>query len=69
MTMDINAGFSKRTTGYAASTPWVPTPLQGVDRRKLDRIGGEVARAIKRVRYVSGSSFSTYIYKGSERTF
>ena len=68
MTMDINAGFSKRATGYGASTPCVPTPFQGVDRRTLDRVGDEVARAITLVRYVSGSSFFTHIYKGSERT-
>lgn len=66
MTMDTNAGFSKRTTAHAASKLWVPSPVQRVDRRMLDRMGDEVARSTKLVRYVPASSFSTHIHKGGE---
>ena len=38
MTMDMNVDFSKRATVHTASTPWVPSLIQGVKRRILDRM-------------------------------
>jgi anti-sigma factor ChrR (cupin superfamily) len=49
--MEINADFSKRVAVHAARLPWIPSPIKGVDRRMLDRIGDEVARATSIVRY------------------
>jgi hypothetical protein len=43
--MEINADFSRRTAVHAAQLPWVPSPIAGVERRMLERIGDEVARA------------------------
>ena len=40
--MEINADFAKRVVVHAAEMPWVPSPMPGVERRMLDRIGGEV---------------------------
>lgn len=40
--------------------------MKGVDRRMLDRIGNEVARATTIVRYAAGSSFSAHTHTGGE---
>lgn len=40
--------------------------MPGVDRRMLDRIGGEVARATSIVRYAPGSKFSAHTHTGGE---
>ncbi len=45
---------------------WVPSPMAGVDRRMLDRIGDEVARATSIVRYAAGSHFSEHTHSGGE---
>ncbi len=64
--MQINADFTQRAAVHAASLPWVPSPMPGVDRRMLDRIGGEVARATTIVRYAPGSAFSRHTHGGGE---
>lgn len=56
----INADFSERVVIDTNAMPWVPSPMGGVDRRMLDRIGGEVARATSIVRYAPGSAFSPH---------
>jgi anti-sigma factor ChrR (cupin superfamily) len=55
--MELNADFSQRAAVHAARLPWVASPMAGVDRRMLDRIGDEVARATSIVRYAPGSHF------------
>jgi anti-sigma factor ChrR (cupin superfamily) len=64
--MDLNADFSQRVVVHAARLPWVPSPIAGVDRRMLDRLGGEVARATSIVRYAPGSHFSPHTHGGGE---
>ena len=64
--MEINADFSRRVAVHAARLPWVPSPMPGVERRMLDRIGGEVARATSIVRYAPGSRFSPHTHGGGE---
>lgn len=63
--MEINADFSQRASVHA-DTPWIPSPMPGVDRRMLDRIGDEVARATSIVRYAPGSAFSAHTHTGGE---
>ncbi len=63
----INADFDQRVvippvTDYA----WVPSPCPGVWRHRLDRIGGELARATSIVRYAPGSQFSEHTHGGGE---
>ncbi len=53
----INADFTRRIVVPTDEMPWVPSPQAGVERRMLDRIGGEVARATSLVRYAAASSF------------
>jgi anti-sigma factor ChrR (cupin superfamily) len=62
----INADFSERVLVHGARLEWVPSPMPGVDRRMLDRIGDEVARATSIVRYSPGSSFSPHVHGGGE---
>src|SRR5580704_1914859 len=64
--MELNADFSRRAAVHAASLPWVPSPMAGVERRMLDRIGDEIARATSIVRYAPGSHFSPHTHGGGE---
>jgi anti-sigma factor ChrR (cupin superfamily) len=64
--MEINADFNKRVLVHSRDEPWRPSPMAGVDRRMLDRIGGEVARATSIVRYAPGSHFSAHTHTGGE---
>lgn len=45
---------------------FIPSPLPGVDRLMLDRIGDEVARATSIVRYATGSSFNEHVHDEGE---
>ena len=64
--MNHNADFSQRASVHAAAAPWMASPIAGVERRLLDRIGGEVARATTIVRYAPGSAFSPHVHTGGE---
>jgi hypothetical protein len=64
--MQINSDFSSTALVHAEQLAWTPSPLAGVDRRMLDRIGGEVARATSIVRYAPGSRFSAHTHAGGE---
>lgn len=64
--MQLNADFSRRAVVHAASLDWAPSPMPGVHRRMLDRIGDEVARATSIVRYAPNSHFSPHIHDGGE---
>lgn len=64
--MELNADFSKRAVVHAAQISWKPSPMPGVDRRMLDRLGDEVARATSIVRYAPGSAFSPHVHTGGE---
>ncbi|MEO1309003.1 MAG: cupin domain-containing protein [Pseudomonadota bacterium] len=64
--MELNADFSKRVLIHSDELDWNASPMKGVDRRMLDRIGGEVARATSIVRYAPGSHFSAHTHTGGE---
>lgn len=64
--MELNANFSERVLVHSEALPWTPSPMAGVDRRPLDRIGDEVARATSIVRYAEGSHFSAHTHGGGE---
>lgn len=64
--MDLNADFSRRVVVHSDQLEWSASPMPGVDRRMLDRIGGEVARATSIVRYAPGSKFSAHTHTGGE---
>jgi anti-sigma factor ChrR (cupin superfamily) len=56
----INADFTQRVVLSTNEMPWIPSPQAGVERRMLDRVGGEVARATSLVRYAAASSFPAH---------
>lgn len=64
--MRLNAEFAKRAVVHASRIEWVPSPMPGVDRRMLDRIGSEVARATSVVRYGANSRFQEHAHGGGE---
>src|SRR3954447_26287237 len=64
--MEINSDFTRRVVVHAARQPWVASPIAGVERRMLDRVGGEVARATPVVRDAPDSLFSPHVHSGGE---
>lgn len=64
--MRINADFSQRVVSHKKDREWVPSPMAGVERQMLDRIGGEVARATSIVRYAPKSYFDPHTHGGGE---
>lgn len=64
--MQLNAKFDERAVVHAAALPWIASPTSGVDRRMLDRLGGEIARATSIVRYAKSSTFPPHVHTGGE---
>lgn len=64
--MRLNDDLSARVAVDAAALDWVASPVKGVDRRMLFRIGEEKARATSIVRYAAGSHFSSHGHPGGE---
>ena len=64
--MNLNSDFGARAAVHAARLDWTSSPIPGVDRRMLDRIGDEVARATSIVRYAPHSHFSAHTHGGGE---
>ncbi len=62
----INADFDRRAAVHAAVIDWVASPIPGVERKMLDRIGDEIARATSIVRFAAGSRFSPHTHDGGE---
>lgn len=64
--MKINADFNRRVLIHSSQLDWLESPMPGVSRRPLDRVGNEVARATSIVRYAPKSKFSPHIHTGGE---
>ena len=64
--MDLHADLDQRVTLDTTALPWTPSPMAGVERRMLDRRGGEVARATSIVGYAPGSRFERHSHGGGE---
>lgn len=64
--MKIAANFDQRVVVHSESLEWQASPMAGVERRSLDRVGNEVARATTIVRYAPGSKFSPHVHTGGE---
>ena len=67
--MRLNADFNERVVLRPEDRDWVASPMAGVDRQMLDRIGEEVARATSIVRYAPDSYFSEHTHGGGEEFF
>ena len=64
--MELHADLRQRAVIDSHTLPWIPSPMAGVERRMLDRQGGEVARATSIVRYAPGSRFERHTHGGGE---
>jgi anti-sigma factor ChrR (cupin superfamily) len=64
--MELRANFDRREVVRPGDEAWRPSPMPGVERQMLDRIGEEVARATSIVRYAPDSRFSAHTHGGGE---
>lgn len=62
----LRSDFSRREVVLPEDYQWVDSPMPGVERMMLDRIGDEVARATSIVRYAPNSTFSLHRHGGGE---
>ena len=64
--MNVNADFNARVAIDTRNAPWIASPQAGVERKMLDRVGDEVARATSIVRYAPGSVFAPHTHELGE---
>lgn len=64
--MLINSDYGQRAVVHGGRVEGVPSPMPGVERKMLDRVGDEVARATSIVTYAADSSFSAHTHDGGE---
>lgn len=64
--MRVRADFDQIVHLLPEDHEWVASPLKGVDRVMLDRIGDEVAVATSIVRYAEGATFSAHEHELGE---
>ncbi|WP_444996797.1 cupin domain-containing protein [Aliikangiella sp. IMCC44359] len=67
--MHINADFKQKVVIKPDDYRWTPSPMPGVERMMLDRIGHEVGRATSLVKYRPNSRFTTHTHAGGEEFF
>ena len=60
--MNINADYSQKVVINHHDLPWILSPELGVQRRMLERLGDEVAKATSIVRYQTGSNFQVHTH-------
>ena len=64
--MRLRADFGQRAVVTPDQYEWVPSPVAGVERMMLDRVGDERARATSIVRYAPRSQFPAHEHGGGE---
>lgn len=64
--MNLHADMNHKAVVHAAQLDWLASPIAGVARRMLHRLGDEVAQATSIVRYAAGSQFSAHTHTGGE---
>ena len=64
--MSLRADWSVRCAVNGYDLPWEPSPSPLVQRRLLERQGGEVARATSVVRYAPGARFDAHTHERGE---
>ena len=67
--MRLNEDYNQRIVLNYHALDWVASPQAGVERRMLDRIGGEVAKATSVVRYQPSSKFESHAHEFGEEIF
>lgn len=64
--MKLNADFNEKAVIRPEDYKWVPSPMPGVERMMLDRIGEEAGHATTIVRFAPNSEFSPHTHDGGE---
>ena len=64
--LQIRSDFTQREVVRPGDESWRASPMPGVDRIMLDRMGDEIARATSIVRYAPNSRFSSHVHGGGE---
>lgn len=64
--MNVNDDFSQRVMLHGDSIEWEPSPMAGVERRRLDKVDTEHERVTTIVRYAPDSQFSPHVHTGGE---
>lgn len=64
--MKINADFNETVVVRPDDYKWVPSPMPGVERMMLDRMGEESGHATSLVRFAPNSEFSPHAHPGGE---
>ncbi|MEQ3696165.1 MAG: cupin domain-containing protein [Pseudomonadales bacterium] len=64
--MQLRSDFKRREVVTPEDYQWVDSPMPGVERMMLDRVGEESARATSIVRYAPNSEFSPHTHIGGE---
>jgi hypothetical protein len=65
----INADRTQFAVVHGGQLAWTPSPEAGIERRLLERIGGEVALATSIVRYRAGHRFPSHVHGLGEEFF
>lgn len=64
--LHLNADLAKPAIVDGGALPWHRSPAAGVERRYLERLGGEAARATSIVSYAPGSRFAPHTHPQGE---
>lgn len=64
--MRVNADFNTPVVIRPEDYEWVPSPMPGVERMMLDRMGAESGHATSLVRFSPNSEFSPHDHPGGE---
>jgi anti-sigma factor ChrR (cupin superfamily) len=66
LNLQLHADRTRRALVHGAQLAWLPSPQPGVERRMLERSGGEIAIASTIVRYQKGSAFPAHLHECGE---
>lgn len=66
LTTQLNTNLKLTADAFYATSKWIPSPIKGVERKMLERDGGELAIATTLVKYQANSYFSSHVHTGGE---
>lgn len=69
VSMQLNTDLSQKLAIDCDALPWLASPIEGIDRKLLERDGDEVARATSLVRYAPHSKFTSHEHGLGEEFF
>ncbi|MFM8462735.1 MAG: cupin domain-containing protein [Burkholderiaceae bacterium] len=64
--MNVNDDLTIQAVVDTNKLVWIQSPASGVERKFLDRVGNEIAKASSLVRYAPNSSFAPHTHDGGE---